>query len=70
MKLHKRIYFKNIDDMNNYKNDDYNLIYHFEKLFINLYYKTFRKFKNESFENYSDIGNYDTLTYIKSRHKI
>ena len=69
--LYKRKYFINIESLQDYFNDHYITIKHEDKLFINLYYKIYRKFENESFEGYSEIGKYDTVTYFKRHlHKV
>ena len=69
MKLYKRIYFNSLEQLDDYYNGDYIAIKHHNKLFINLYYKTYRKFENESFEDYAEIGKYDTVTYMKRYHR-
>ena len=65
MMLYKRIYFNCIEELQKYSNGGYIVIKHPEKLFINLYYKFYRKFENESFEDCAEIGKYDTVTYMK-----
>ena len=65
MKLYKRLYFNSLELLEDYYNGDYIAIKHPDKLFINLYYKTYRKFENESFEDCAEIGKYDTVTYFK-----
>ena len=65
MKLYKRIYFNSLELLDGYYNGDYIAIKHHSKLFINLYYKTYRKFENESFNDSPEIGKYDTVTYFK-----
>ena len=69
MKLYKRLYFNSLEQLDDYYNGDYIAIKHHNKLFINLYYKMFRKFENESFNDCSEIGNYDTVTYFKRYNK-
>ena len=65
MKLYKRLYFNSLEQLDDYYNGDYIAIKHPNKLFINLYYKTYRKFENEDFEDCAEIGKYDTVTYFK-----
>ena len=65
MKLYKRIYFNSLEQLDDYYNGDYTARKHHNKLFINLYYKTYRKFENESFSDCAEIGKYDTVTYFK-----
>ena len=68
MKLFKRLYFNRPELLDGYYNYDYITIKHPDKLFINLYYKTYRKFENESFEDCAEIGTYDTVTYFQRRN--
>ena len=65
MILYKRLYFSCLGLLESYSDDDYYIIKHPDKLFINLYYKENRKFENESFEDCAEIGKYDTVTYFK-----
>ena len=65
MMLYKRLYFNCIEELQKYSNNVYIVKIHPEKLFINLYYKFYRKFETESFEDYAEIGKYDTVTYMK-----
>ena len=65
MRLYKRLYFSSLELLDGYYNGDYIAIKHPDKLFINLYYKTYRKFENESFNDCAEIGKYDTVTYFK-----
>ena len=69
MKLFKRLYFSCPELLDSYYNGDYIVIKHPDKLFINLFYKTYRKFENESFEDCAEIGKYDTVTYFKRYNK-
>jgi len=65
MKLFKRLYFNSPELLDSYYNGDYITKKHPDKLFINLYYKTYRKFENESFNDCAEIGKYNTVTYFK-----
>ena len=65
MILYKRLYFSCLGLLESYSDYDYVVIKHPDKLFINLYYKFIRKFEYESFDDYAEIGKYDTVTYFK-----
>tara|TARA_R100001594_G_scaffold145293_1_gene195303 strand:+ start:2675 stop:2911 length:237 start_codon:yes stop_codon:yes gene_type:complete len=69
MTLYKKIHFGSREKLEKYSNENYIVKKHFNKLFINLYYKTYRKFETESFEDCAEIGKYDTVTYFKRHSK-
>ena len=69
MKLYKKIYFNDKKELKEYCNENYIVKKHYDKLFINLFYKTFRKFSTEIFEDCAEIGKFDTVSYFKRYNK-